>query len=62
MAAGLLHHRLYYLTVTDSSYAVSHEADDTDAQNTKKSDDVGHQKRQKKRGNYNKKQVYRTEQ
>lgn len=62
MSGRLLHYRLRYLTVAGSSYAVRYKADDTDAQNTKKSDDVGHQERQKKYGNNHEEQVDRAEQ
>jgi len=62
MAARLLHHRLRYLTVAGSSYAISHKANDADAQDTKKSDNIGHQKRQKKHSNNHKEQVDRTQQ
>ncbi len=60
MAVRLLQHRLRHLTAAGSSYAVAHKANDTDTQNTEKSDYVGHQERQKKHSNNHKEQVDRT--
>jgi hypothetical protein len=54
MAGRLLHYRLPYLAVAGSSNAIGYKANDTDAQNTKKSDYVGHQERQQKYGNNHK--------